>query len=73
MGIFGKDFDSKSRSRVSGGGKRVTTRYKDGSREDRTYNKHGRLVDITDHDRNGRSHSHHVGRGLLGPFKGGRK
>ena len=73
MGIFGKDFDSKSTSRVGGGGKRVTTNYKDGSSEDNTYNKHGRLVDITDHESDGSSHSHNVGRGIFAPFKGSRK
>ena len=73
MGWFGKDFDSESTSRISGGGKRVTTHYKDGSSEDRTYNRYGKLVDITDHESDGRSHSHNVGRGIFGPFKGSRK
>jgi len=73
MGIFGKGFDNKNESSLSGGGKMVTTKYDDGSTEDRTYNKYGKLVDITDHDADGRSHSHEVGHGILGPFKGSRK
>ena len=73
MGIFGKDFESKSESKLSGGGKRVTTKYRDGSSEDKTYDKHGKLVDITDHDKNGRSHSHEVGQSIFGPFKGSKK
>lgn len=73
MGFFGKDFDSKSTSNISGGSRRTTTSYKDGSSEDRTYNKYGRLVDITDHESDGSSHSHNVGHGIFGPFKGSRK
>jgi len=72
MGLFGKSFESKTESKVSGGGKRVTRSYDDGSREDKTY-KNGKLVDITDHDRKGKSHSHEVGHGLLGTFKGSKK
>jgi hypothetical protein len=72
MGLFGKDFVSKDTSRVGGGGERVTRHYDDGSSEDRTY-RDGKLVDITDHESNGSSHSHNVGHGLLGPFKGSRK
>jgi hypothetical protein len=77
MGIFenflGKDVNSKSTSKVSGGGKRVTTSYKDGTSEDNTYDKHGGLLDITDHKRDGSSCSYNVGRGILGPFRGRRK
>lgn len=72
MGFFGKSFESKDSSSVSGGGHRVTTHYDDGSSMDETY-VNGRLVDITDHDSNGDSHSHNVGHGILGPFKGSRK
>lgn len=71
MGIFGKGFESKSESKVGGGGKRVTRNYDDGSSEDRTY-VNGKLVDITDH-KGGKSHSHEVGHGVTGPFKGSRK
>lgn len=67
----GKKFIGRETSRV-GDGKRVTRRYADGSSEDRTY-RNGKLVDITDHDREGRSHSHKAGHGIFGPFKGGRK
>jgi len=38
------------------------------------YNKHGRATSVTDTQKsNGNSHSHNVGRGLLGPFKGSRR
>lgn len=73
MGIFGKEFESKSESKIGGGAKRVTTTYDDGSSKDETYSKHGKLVDITDHENDGSSHSHNVGHGILGPFKGSRK
>lgn len=72
MGFFGKDFESKDTSKVSGGGERVTTHYKDGSSEDKTY-VGGRLVDITHHKNDGSSHSHEVGHGIFGPFTGSRK
>lgn len=72
MGFFGKDFVSKDSSSVGGGGERVTRHYDDGSSEDKTY-VNGRLTDITDHESNGSSHSHEVGRGIFGPFKGSRK
>lgn len=73
MGIFGKDFESKETSKVSDGGKRVTTHYDDGSSEDETYNSYGRLVDITDHEKDGSSHSHDVIHGFFGPSKGCKK
>lgn len=71
MGFFGKDVTGKTTSSVPGG-ERVTTTYDDGSSTDKTFVK-GNLVDITDHDRDGSSHSHNVGHGILGPFKGSRK
>lgn len=73
MGIFGKEFESKETSNISGGGKRITTRYKDGSSEDKTYDSYGKLVDITHHESDGRSHSHNIGRGVFGPFTGSKK
>lgn len=73
MGIFGKDYESSDSSKVSGGGHRDITHYKDGSSTDKTYDRNGKLTDITDHDRDGSSHSHNVGHGILGPFKGSRK
>jgi len=73
MGLFGKNFTDKSSSQVGGGGKRVTTSYDDGSSEDKTYDKYGKLVDITHHEKGGDSHSHKVGRGIFGPFTGERK
>ncbi|MDD2335815.1 MAG: hypothetical protein PHD01_04475 [Geobacteraceae bacterium] len=73
MGLFGKDFKDKCTSTVGGGGERVTTTYTDGSSEDKTYDNHGKLVDITHHEKNGSSHSHEVGRGIFGPFIGERK
>jgi hypothetical protein len=73
MGIFGKDYESSESSKVSGGGHRDTTHYKDGSSEDKTYNSNGKLVDITHHESDGSSHSHNVGHGILGPFTGSRK
>ena len=72
MGIFGKDFDSKSTSKVDGGANRETTRFKDGSSTDIT-SKGGKVIDITDHEKDGSSHSHHVGHGITGWFKGERK
>jgi len=71
MGIFGRNCTSKSVSKV-GGGERVTLRYDDRTSEDKTY-VNGRLVDITHHESDGKSHSHEVGHGLLGPFTGQRK
>ena len=65
----GEDFMSKI-SRAGGGNKRVTS--SDG-RESRTYNSWGRCIDITHHEKNGKSHSHNVGHGLFGPFAGSRK
>lgn len=73
MGLFGKNVTGKGASKISGGGKRVTTSYDDGSSEDKTYDSHGKLVDITHHEKNGSSHSHKVGRGIFGPFTGSRK
>ena len=72
MSFWGKDVVSTERSSVAGGGERVTRNFDDGSSEDKTY-RSGTLVDITDHERNGSNHSHEVGHGLLGPFKGSRK
>lgn len=72
MGLFGPSYKGQTKSSVGGGGTRVTTTYDDGSSEDKTY-VDGKLVDITDHDRDGNSHSHTVGHGILGPFKGSRK
>jgi len=72
MGLFGKSFESKNTSKVGGGGKRVTTKYKDGSSEANTY-RHGKLVDITHHEKNGKSHSHEVAHGWLAPYAGKRK
>jgi hypothetical protein len=38
------------------------------------YNKYGRATGVTDTDKHsGKSHSHNVGRGLFGPFKGSRR
>ena len=73
MGIFGKDFESESRSRVGGGGERVTTTYSDGSSEDKTYDSNGKLIDITHHESGGSSHSHNVGHGIFGTFTGSKK
>lgn len=57
---------------LGNGAYRKTTHKRDGSSEDHTYRK-GSLIDITCHDRKGKSHTHEVGRGLLGPYKGKRK
>lgn len=71
MGLFGKTFERKD-TRSSGGNKHVKTTYRGGSSTTNTY-RGGRLVNIRDAESNGRSHDHKVGRGMLGPFKGGRK
>lgn len=70
MGIFGKSFESESKSDVGGGATRHTTTYDDGTSEDWTYNKYGQCVAIDCHDSNGESHSHDVIHGWLGPAKG---
>jgi hypothetical protein len=67
-----------SKSTVGGGGTRVTGNgpHKGGS-EDRTYDSHGKLVDITHHESDGKSHSHEIERGgflgIFGPSTGGKK
>jgi len=72
-----KRMGKQTRSSVAGGGTRVTTEKSGGGSEDRTYDSSGKLVDITDHERDGSSHSHEIGRGGLlgafGPFKGSKK
>ncbi len=73
MGIFGRTFKDKSTSKLGDGGKRVTTRYRDGSSEDWNYNRNGRLTGVDCHDSHGRSHSHNAGHGIFGPFKGSKK
>jgi hypothetical protein len=72
MGFFGPNITEVTESSVGGDGTRVTTTYDDGSAEDKTY-VNGTLVDITDHDCDGSSHSHTVGHGIFGPFKGSQK
>jgi len=64
-------FESEEKSRIPGGD-RVTKHYSDRTSEDRDYI-HGKLETITDHDSKGNSHSHEVGHGLFGPFKGSKR
>ncbi len=71
MGLFGKGFKSKE-SWSGGGTKNVRRHFTDGSSETKTY-RGGRLQSIRDTGSKGRSHDHHVGRGIFGPFKGSRK
>jgi len=54
------------------GGRRVTTEIHGHHKghEDRTYNRHGELVDITHNTPDGKSHSHNIARDPLGPSKG---
>lgn len=71
MGLFGKSFKSKD-TWSSGGTKRVRKKFSDGSSQTNTY-RGGRLLNIRDTDKKGRSHDHHIGRGVLGPFKGSKR
>ena len=54
------------------GGTRVTEHHSDGSSTDKDYVQ-GECVAITDHETDGSSHSHDVGHGLFGSFKGDKK
>lgn len=60
-------------SSSGGGSTRVTTHDSNGGSEDKTYDSHGKCVDITHHDRDGDSHSHEVGHGFFGTFAGKKK
>lgn len=60
-------------SKVSGGGTRYTED-KGCFTEDRTQNQHGRVVDITHHTPDGKSHSHNIARNIFEtPSAGNRK
>lgn len=58
-------------SSIGGGGTRVTESHSDGSSTDKDYV--SKCVAITDHERDGSSHSHEVGHGWLGSFRGDKK
>jgi len=60
-------------SDVGGGATRHTDNFEDGSSQDRTVNKYGVMVDITEHDPDGDSRSYNVIHGPLGPSRGSEK
>ena len=66
-----KNYESTEKSKDSDG-THVTRNHSDGSSEVRTYHD-GKLVDITHRESDGSSHSHDVGHGIFGPFKGSKR
>lgn len=68
MGIF-----SGKKSEVGGGGTRTTRKISGNRTEDTTFNRYGNVVAKDTHTPDGKSHSHEVSHGFLGPHRGKEK